>query len=1243
MTHQIHNVYTFENDYETLVDLTITLPVDDLDSASTTLPVSDLNHLSLPSYWRPLSKLQRLYARFQNNILSQWPRMPCVYCGRLLYPKKAHWKIYDSSFTYPLQQHVPGISLSFNPNINRIPELRVPTCESCKRPSTRLPFPTSLLCRKKYFPFLNTKEDTCHLALTGTMNYSRNIRAHALYSGALGAFLESNETPDDVNQNEYSPYDEPLRRAAAWLSQNNPYLRSFTNILSNGEVQMLNDPFPIATHLRTDTSAPPVNTHDIVVPNYDFLNEVHDEDFHYSRLMAGFVQESETLRLPISTNDPNLEPLLFPDIFPDGRGHYRDVLNLSNPNDKTQDVTYGQYIKSHLTNIDARWRLHHHWPSWSYLQLEKLRHHQNTQRLLLQSHLNVSANNNTSIPTARDLLCQSTYSSYNIIDERKTIPIPTFIRTGDTYFHHKQLHLNAMLNKLGLPNLFITLSMAESRWTHLHDILANSDNGDTLPTNRPFHCANYFVHKFQSLKKELYKKPGLTGFGKITNFFDRVEFQNRGAAHTHSCYWMTNTIEHMIENDVIRSTIPDPLYEPELYAAVLANQIHTCNSKCQGPAPPGYMCKKGFPRPYSQTTHYVINESRYVYKCLTEADSWVVPYHPAILLLWDAHINVQYITDKGFTRYMTKYITKREPSHIFNIYENNLLREHIIARRLSSMELMFLLLGHEICNSSATVKFLTTDPPTTRTHSELYFYQQLLLTIPARNESDFKSTPDATYREKFLQYFPDFLANLHNQTMDTHQSRLSRLNNCFVEMLSRLLESLSIHLSTDLKHIIQTQMDDLKLLPRIYPETAMLELPQDQYHVLLTINMYLGKNDGVKWPYFFITGSAGTGKSYIINMITNILTQKSQPFLLLAPTGVAAQNVGGMTIHSALHIISTNGSFLTRAYVDNELRSSLKKITTLIIEEISMVSAELLDFISNMFANLHNNALPFGGLNVIAVGDLAQRPPINGHLVFRAAVWPLFYPLFLTTPHRQHNDPELYFMLEEIRLSNITPETWMKLQNRHSEFLVHTLPDVLLNTTHIVGFRENAQQINRMICNRLPWDPSSSNNMFKPKTNLPLSVRLQPGARVMYLNNSLISHGICNGTIGVVTDVNPTEGYARIAFSVRGSIIDIDIYRQTHYFNINGTNCSHTQFPLQNCFALTVHKTQGLTLPRVCLALDGNIFSPGQAYVALSRCFSWNNIEISHLNRSAFMVDQDVVMEYQRLTTISNANPHLFS
>ena len=81
---------------------------------------------------------------------------------------------------------------------------------------------------------------------------------------------------------------------------------------------------------------------------------------------------------------------------------------------------------------------------------------------------------------------------------------------------------------------------------------------------------------------------------------------------------------------------------------------------------------------------------------------------------------------------------------------------------------------------------------------------------------------------------------------------------------------------------------------------------------------------------------------------------------------------------------------------------------------------------------------------------------------------------------------------------------------------------------------------------------------------------------------------------------------------------------------------------MQNCFALTVHKTQELTLPKVSLALDGNIFSTGHAYVALSRCSTWNNVEISHLDRSAFMVDQVVISEYQRLRDISRINPHYF-
>src|SRR6185312_1573172 len=107
---------------------------------------STLHHDNLQTfqniiYWRPSTKLKRLYVKFQNNILKQWQRIACVYCGKLLYPEKALWTFYDPTFTYPLQRNIPDISLSFNSNTNRIPYFRIPTCESCKKPSTRCLFP----------------------------------------------------------------------------------------------------------------------------------------------------------------------------------------------------------------------------------------------------------------------------------------------------------------------------------------------------------------------------------------------------------------------------------------------------------------------------------------------------------------------------------------------------------------------------------------------------------------------------------------------------------------------------------------------------------------------------------------------------------------------------------------------------------------------------------------------------------------------------------------------------------------------------------------------------------------------------------------------------------------------------------------------------------------------------------------------------------------------------------------------
>ncbi|CAB4375482.1 unnamed protein product [Rhizophagus irregularis] len=185
------------------------------------------------------------------------------------------------------------------------------------------------------------------------------------------------------------------------------------------------NPFPSASHLSDDNTAPPYLPNDIIVPNTNFNVEIHDEDYHYTHLMAGFVKTSDNTSLPLSINDPSLEALLFPDLFPNGKGFYND----SNDNlNTTHNETYSKYIKQRVLNIDSRFRLHHRWLAWSYLQLEKIRNHQNNQRIWRQN----KADKIYSPPNAAELIKQSTYSNNLIIDESITTTLPTFIRTGET-------------------------------------------------------------------------------------------------------------------------------------------------------------------------------------------------------------------------------------------------------------------------------------------------------------------------------------------------------------------------------------------------------------------------------------------------------------------------------------------------------------------------------------------------------------------------------------------------------------------------------------------------------------------------------------------------------------------------------------------------------------------------------------------------------------------------------------------
>ena len=135
-----------------------------------------------------------------------------------------------------------------------------------------------------------------------------------------------------------------------------------------------------------------------------------------------------------------------------------------------------------------------------------------------------------------------------------------------------------------------------------------------------------------------------------------------------------------------------------------------------------------------------------------------------------------------------------------------------------------------------------------------------------------------------------------------------------------------------------------------------------------------------------------------------------------------------------------------------------------------MVSATLFTYISNLFASIHNNDLAFGGINIIVVGDLAQLPPVRGESVFHSPIWRLFYPLFLTQPRRQQSDENFYQMLQEIRLGNISETTWDRLIQKAAAYKPCFSLESLVTTTHIVSYKQTAEQINRIVNNALPLE-----------------------------------------------------------------------------------------------------------------------------------------------------------------------------
>ncbi len=408
----------------------------------------------------------------------------------------------------------------------------------------------------------------------------------------------------------------------------------------------------------------------------------------------------------------------------------------------------------------------------------------------------------------------------------------------------------------------------------------------------------------------------------------------------------------------------------------------------------------------------------------------------------------------------------------------------------------------------------------------------------------------------------------------------------------------------------------------------------------------------------FLTGKAGTGKSTFLHYIAQTTKKK---YVILAPTGIAAINVGGATLHSffklPFHPLLPND----RRYNTRQLRNTLKynsekiklirELELIIIDEISMVRADIIDFIDKILrVYSHNMRIPFGGKQLLLVGDVYQLEP-----VLKEEDWQLLQPYYaskfffdahvfrtfqlvcieLQKVYRQRDD-KFISILDHIRTSTVT-STDLSLLNQQvgqpQPMDAHQL-SITLSTR-----RDTVDYINSLHLSKLPGDATILHGSIEgeyPENNLPTPIELEvkTGAQILFIKNDREKRWV-NGTLGTIIGIGDEEDGKIYVRTEQGEDVDVEqeVWNNVRYtYNQKEQKVeeeilgSFQQFPLRLAWAITIHKSQGLTFNQVKIDLSGGVFAGGQTYVALSRCRSLKGIALQEpVKREDIYVNQEIV------------------
>ncbi len=400
----------------------------------------------------------------------------------------------------------------------------------------------------------------------------------------------------------------------------------------------------------------------------------------------------------------------------------------------------------------------------------------------------------------------------------------------------------------------------------------------------------------------------------------------------------------------------------------------------------------------------------------------------------------------------------------------------------------------------------------------------------------------------------------------------------------------------------------------------------------------------------FVTGPAGSGKTYVINQYIAYLRAHEVPLGITASTGIAATHMGGMTIHawSGLGIRDNLTDYDLEHIMERApLRRRMEEAKVLIIDEVSMLHHFRLDLVDTILRTVKKNDLPFGGIQLVLCGDFFQLPPVTrfgeqpAHFIYRAQSWKAANPTicYLHENFRQTDDGILS-ILNEIRAGDISDGAREQLASRHAANAERSIGSELIEPTRLYTHNidvdgVNVRELGKVLENEFRYEMSSRGRKplveaLKKSCLAPEVLCLKKGARVMCVKNNF-DKGYVNGTLGVVVSCGP--GVDPVIRTAGGR--DITIESTSWTIEEDGRILAElNQYPLRLAWAITVHKSQGMSLDAVEVDLS-RAFEPGMGYVALSRVRSLAGLSILGMNEQALQVHPEVLEHDRYLRELS--------